>query len=73
MESAANYGFHHGYGHCKRSSLLSPDALVNDPRDHQWVRYRARGRRARSLDEVDLPPLDALETGSAGTAAPARR
>ena len=48
VESAANYGIHHGYGHCKRSSRRSPDTLVNDPRDHQWVRYRARGRRARS-------------------------
>ena len=46
--SAVNYGFLYGYGHCKRSSRPSPDALVNNPRDHQWVRYRARGRRARS-------------------------
>ena len=37
VESAAKYGIHHGYGHCKRSSRRSPDTLVNNPREHQWV------------------------------------
>ena len=45
--SAVNYGFLYGYGHCKRSSRRSPDTLVNDPCDHQWVRYRARAGGAR--------------------------
>ena len=63
VESAANYGFHHGYGYCKRSSRLSPDALVNNPRDHQWVRYRARGRRARSLAAIVMGELSPVPLG----------